>query len=147
MPSPSPHPVSLRQLQYVVAVAELCSFRRAAERCRVAQPSLSAQVAAAEDALGVQLFERDSHGVRVTLAGEALVVRARRVLREADDLVDASRRLQDPLAGTLRVGVIPPAASGTSTTGATKTPPSMASGPASATSPTRKRPPGVPNSG
>lgn len=107
MPSPSPHPVSLRQLQYVVAVAELCSFRRAAERCRVAQPSLSAQVAAAEDALGVQLFERDSHGVRVTLAGEALVVRARRVLREADDLVDASRRLQDPLAGTLRVGVIP----------------------------------------
>ncbi len=107
MPSPSPHAVSLRQLQYVVAVAELCSFRRAAERCRVAQPSLSAQVAAAEDALGVQLFERDSHGVRVTLAGEALVVRARRVLREADDLVDASRRLQDPLAGTLRVGVIP----------------------------------------
>lgn len=104
---PSPHPVSLRQLQYVVAVADLASFRRAAERCRVAQPSLSAQVAAAEDALGVRLFERDSHGVRVTAAGEQLVARARRVLREADDLADAARQLQDPLAGTLRVGVIP----------------------------------------
>lgn len=107
MTSLAPHPLSLRQLQYVVAIADLASFRRAAERCRVAQPSLSAQIAAAEDALGVRLFERDSHGVRLTAAGEVLVVRARRVLREADDLVDAARRLQDPLAGTLRVGVIP----------------------------------------
>lgn len=102
-----PHPITLRQLQYVVAVADLLSFRRAAERCRVAQPSLSAQIAAAEDALGVVLFERGGRAVRVTTAGEALVARARRVLVEADDLVDAAKRLQDPLAGTLRVGVIP----------------------------------------
>ena len=58
-------PVSLRQLQYIVAVADRGSFRRAAEACFVAQPSLSAQVAVAERALGVQLFERTGRRVRV----------------------------------------------------------------------------------
>lgn len=103
----APPAVTLRQLQYLVAVAETGGFRTAAELCRVAQPSLSAQVAAAEDALGVVVFERTSRGVRLTHPGAALVERARRVLREADDLFDASRRLSDPLAGTVRVGVIP----------------------------------------
>src|SRR5512138_90938 len=103
----APYPGTLRQLQYVLAVAEARSFRRAAEACRVSQPSLSAQVAEAERALGVRLFERDRRRVLVTAAGEALVARARRVLLEADDLVEAARRGADPLAGTLRVGVIP----------------------------------------
>jgi LysR family hydrogen peroxide-inducible transcriptional activator len=102
----APHPFSLRQLQYVVAVAEERSFRRAAERCRVSQPSLSSQLAALEKAIGVRLFERD-RGVLLTSAGEDLLARARRVLIEADDLVEASRRLGDPLAGVLRIGVIP----------------------------------------
>ncbi|MCC6553869.1 MAG: LysR family transcriptional regulator [Polyangiaceae bacterium] len=103
----APHPLSLRQLQYAVAVAEARSFRRAAELCRVAQPSLSAQVAELERALGVQLFERDRRRVIPTGAGEELVARARRLLIEAEDLVEAAARLGDPLAGTLRVGVIP----------------------------------------
>src|SRR4051812_18807131 len=103
----APHPVSLRQLQYVAAVAEERSFRRAAERCHVSQPSLSAQLAALEEALGVRLFERDRRGVLPTRAGEELLERARRVLVEADDLVEAARRLGDPLAGLLRIGVIP----------------------------------------
>jgi LysR family hydrogen peroxide-inducible transcriptional activator len=103
----APHPLSLRQLQYVAAVAEERSFRRAAERCRVSQPSLSAQLAAVEEALGVRLFERDRRGVLPTRAGEELLERARRVLVEADDLVEAARRLGDPLAGLLRIGVIP----------------------------------------
>ncbi len=103
----APLPLTLRQLQYLVAIDDAKSFRRAAERCRVAQPSLSAQVAELERALGVQVFERSRRGVLLTAAGGELVERARRVLLEADDLVDAARRFVDPLEGTLRIGVIP----------------------------------------
>jgi LysR family hydrogen peroxide-inducible transcriptional activator len=102
-----PPPFSTRQLQYAVAVAEARSFRQAAELCGVSQPSLSAQLAQLEDALGVRLFERDHRRVLLTAAGEGLIARARRILGETDDLVDAARRLGDPLAGTLRIGVIP----------------------------------------
>jgi LysR family hydrogen peroxide-inducible transcriptional activator len=98
---------TLRQLQYVVAVADTMSFRRAAERCSVSQPSLSAQVAEMEAAIGVPLFERDRRGVLVTAAGQELITRARRVLVEADDLKESANRFVDPMAGTLRIGVIP----------------------------------------
>jgi LysR family transcriptional regulator, hydrogen peroxide-inducible genes activator len=103
----APHPFTLRQLQYVVAVADLLSFRRAAEECGVSQPSLSAQIAQLEDMLSVKLFERDARGVLLTPAGRELVAAARRVLLDAGDLADAARRNSDPLAGVLRVGVIP----------------------------------------
>jgi LysR family transcriptional regulator, hydrogen peroxide-inducible genes activator len=103
----APHPVTLRQLQYVVAVAEHKSFRRAAEVCRVAQPSLSAQIAQAEEALGVRLFERDRRRVLVTAAGQEIVLRARALLVGADELVEAARRFGDPFVGALRLGVIP----------------------------------------
>ncbi|MFO0593343.1 MAG: LysR substrate-binding domain-containing protein [Polyangiaceae bacterium] len=103
----APHPVTLRQLQYVVAVAEHHSFRRAAEACRVSQPSLSAQIAQIEEALGVQLFERDRRRVTVTTAGKAVLARARQMCVAADELVDAASRLGDPFAGVLRIGVIP----------------------------------------
>jgi LysR family hydrogen peroxide-inducible transcriptional activator len=102
-----PHPFSLRQLQYAVTIAATLSFRKAAELCHVSQPSLSAQVALLEEALGVRLFERDRRRVLVTAAGKELLERARRLLVDADDLVAAARRAGDPLAGTLRVGVIP----------------------------------------
>ena len=101
------HSFTLRQLQYAVAVAEALSFRRAAERCHVSQPSLSAQLALLEDSLGVRLFERDRRRVLLTTAGRTLIERMRRVLLEADDLVEAGKRAGDPLAGTLRLGVIP----------------------------------------
>jgi LysR family hydrogen peroxide-inducible transcriptional activator len=91
----------------VVAVADNQSFRRAAEACHVAQPSLSAQVAQVERALDVQLFERDTHGVTLTAAGRSIVERARALLLAADDLVESSRVLSDPFAGTLRLGLIP----------------------------------------
>src|SRR6188508_1184326 len=97
----TPHAASLRQLQYAVAVADARSFRHAAEQCGVSQPSLSAQLAQLEGALGVRLFERDRRRVLLTAAGEELIERARRVL------VDAARRMSDPLAGTLAIGVIP----------------------------------------
>ncbi len=100
-------PVSLRQLQYIVAVADSGGFRRAADVCHVAQPSLSAQVAQAEGALGVQLFERDRRKVRVSAAGAPLVEQARQILIAARDLRELARRLADPYRGAIKVGVIP----------------------------------------
>jgi LysR family hydrogen peroxide-inducible transcriptional activator len=100
-------PLTLRQLQYACAVADELSFRRAAERCHVAQPSLSSQVAELERSLGIALFERDRRRVLVTAAGAEVLARARALLLAADDLVDAARRRADPLAGALRIGVIP----------------------------------------
>lgn len=103
----SPHAFSLRQLQYAVAVADALSFSRAAEACHVSQPSLSAQLAQLERALGVTLFERDQRKVMPTAAGRELIARARRLVTDADDLGTAAQRLADPLSGTLRLGVIP----------------------------------------
>jgi len=103
----TPHPFTLRQLQYAVAVAETLSFRRAAERCRVSQPSLSSQLAELESGLGVRLFERNRRKVIITPAGEALVRRARELLLGADDLLDAAQAAVDALAGTMRIGIIP----------------------------------------
>lgn len=98
---------SLRQLEYVVAVADTLGFRRAAERCAVSQPTLSAQIQQLEGVLGVTLFERDKKRVLLTAAGEEVVARARRILVEADDLLAVATRARDPFAGTFRVGVIP----------------------------------------
>jgi LysR family hydrogen peroxide-inducible transcriptional activator len=106
-PRRPPPPFTLRQLQYAVAVADALSFRRAAEACGVSQPSLSAQLGELEDALGTRLFERDRRRVLLTPTGEAIVARARRALTDVEDLADVARRLGDPLAGTLRLGVIP----------------------------------------
>ena len=103
----APHDLSLQKLQYVVAIADTLGFRKAAELCHVSQPSLSAQVRELEEMLGVKLFERDRRRVLVTPAGADLVARARRVLSEAGDLVEAAVRLGDPLAGSLRLGIIP----------------------------------------
>lgn len=106
LPMPPP-PFSLRQLQYAMAVAETLSFSKAAERCRVAQPSLSAQIAELEEALGLQLFERSRTRVLVTAAGREVIERARVVLRDVEELLHAGRGALDPLAGMLRLGVIP----------------------------------------
>ncbi|MCL4705500.1 LysR family transcriptional regulator [bacterium] len=101
-----PLPFTLRQLQYAVAVADSLSFRKAAESCHVSQPSLSAQLAQMEEALGVRLFERDRRRVLVTVAGRKIIERARLILRETVDLLESAHRSADPLSGTLRIGVI-----------------------------------------
>lgn len=98
---------TLRQLEYFVAVAELLSFRKAAERVHVSQPALSAQIAQLEEQLGVTLFERDRRKVMLTDAGKALLPRARTVLADMQRLVDAAAGHDDPLRGVLRLGVIP----------------------------------------
>jgi LysR family hydrogen peroxide-inducible transcriptional activator len=104
---PTLNDLSLRQLQYVVAVADTLGFHKAAERCHVSQPTLSTQVQQVESVLGVTLFERDRRRVLVTSAGGDIVARARRILVEVDDLIAAATRLGEPFVGTLRIGVIP----------------------------------------
>src|SRR5215467_13781902 len=98
---------SIRQLESLVAVAETGSFRRAAVSLGISQPALSAQVQAAEELLGVQVFERDRRAVLITPAGEEVVGRARAALEAVDAVGDAARRRGEPLVGPLRLGVIP----------------------------------------
>lgn len=99
--------MTLRQMQYICAVADTLNFRRAAELCFVAQPSLSAQIAEAEQSLGIILFERDRRSVRISKVGESIVPKMREILGATNDLVDATRVHVDPFCGTLRMGVIP----------------------------------------
>ncbi|MGE0447162.1 MAG: LysR substrate-binding domain-containing protein [Vicinamibacterales bacterium] len=103
----APPSVSLRQLQYLVAVADLGGFGKAAAACHVAQPSLSAQVAQAESQLNVQVFERGQRGVRVSTAGTAVLEQARVVLNAVRHLEELAAQLTDPFTGTIRLGVIP----------------------------------------
>src|SRR2546422_4888006 len=107
MPILRPHPFSLRQLQYAVAVADTGGFRKAAQLCHVSQPSLSAQLAQLEDALGVRIFERDRRRVLVTPAGSEMLARARRGLFEAGDLVPPASALRGPLFRAPPTGVHP----------------------------------------
>lgn len=101
---------SLRLLQAFAAVADLGQFSLAAQRLNVTQPALSLQVKDLETRLGVTLIER-SPGQRaqiaLTAAGYELLPKARAVLALADEFTDAARRMQAPLAGRLRLGVIP----------------------------------------
>lgn len=99
--------VSVRALGYLVALAEEMHFGRAAERCHVSQPTLSAQIKKLEDQLGVHLVERSQRRVMLTDIGEQIVARARQVLREVDAVCEIARGHQDPLAGELRIGLIP----------------------------------------
>ncbi len=99
--------MNLRDLEYLVALAESGHFGHAAERCHVSQPTLSAQLRKLEEQLGVALVERRPRRVVLTAAGEAVVERARRMLRDADDIRSLARARQDPLAGRLKVGLIP----------------------------------------
>lgn len=105
--SPPSATFTLRQLEYAVAVAEHRSFRRAAAACAVTQPGLSAQIAALEDSLGLQLFERDRRKVLVTPAGAEVVARARVALDAARAVVETAQGVGEPLTGRLRLGVIP----------------------------------------
>ncbi len=98
--------MTLTEFRYVVAVAEERHFGRAAERCFVSQPSLSAAVKNLEEELGVRLFERGPRGVRLTEAGERIVAQARRALEEAERVKLVARQGRDPLKGTLQLGII-----------------------------------------
>lgn len=101
------HGMNLRDLRYLVALADERHFGRAAARCHVSQPTLSAQVRKLEEYLGVALLERQPRRLSLTEAGSRVVERARRVLLEADAIVELARSDRDPLAGSLKVALIP----------------------------------------
>jgi LysR family hydrogen peroxide-inducible transcriptional activator len=99
--------VNLRDLQYLVALADLRHFGRAAEACHVSQPTLSTQVRKLEEELGVALVERAPRQVMLTAAGADIVDRARRVLAEVAQMRETARRTTDPEAGSVRLGLFP----------------------------------------
>jgi len=99
--------MNLRDLKYIITVAETRHFGRAAERCFVSQPTLSGQIKKLEDDLGVTIFERTNRSVEITPVGEAILAHARKLMEQADAIEQIARAHQDPLAGPLRVGAIP----------------------------------------
>lgn len=99
--------MNLRDLQYLIAVAETQHFGRAAERCYVSQPTLSGQIKKLEQELGIVLFERSNRSVQITPAGEAILLHARLMVEQADAIRQLAGSFKDPLAGPLRIGVIP----------------------------------------
>ena len=99
--------MNLRALQYFVKLAELKHFSRAAEACFVSQPTLSTQIMKLEEELGVQLVERIPRKVKLTAVGREIADRARRVLRDIDQIRVTARRSSDPETGSLRLGIFP----------------------------------------
>lgn len=99
--------LKLKDLRYLVAVADERHFGRAAAHCFVSQPTLSAQLKKLEQDLGVQLIERAPNNVTLTPAGQEIVTRARRILEASDEVVQLAHGHRDPLAGKLRVALLP----------------------------------------
>jgi len=99
--------MTLAELRYLVAVADLSHFGRAAERCRVTQPTLSSQLRKLEENLRVPLVERTTRFVTLTPIGKAVVAHARRILEEADQIAELVRHRHGTLTSSLRLGIIP----------------------------------------
>ena len=99
--------MNLKDLKYLVALADTGHFGRAAERTFVSQPTLSAQLKKLEDYLGVKLVERQPKNVQLTDVGKQIVVRARRMLSEGDEIVALARDNTNPLSGKLKIALIP----------------------------------------
>ncbi len=96
--------LTLRQLKYLIALGETQHFRRAAERCHITQPSLSAQLQSMEEILGVQLVERSRSGVALTPVGREVATRARTILDSVQGIIDFTAGAQHGLVGTIRLG-------------------------------------------
>ena len=99
--------MNLRDLRYLVALAEHLHFGRAAEACFVSQPTLSTQIKKLEEFLDVTLVERGSRQVILTPVGAAVTVQAEQILRGVDDLIRIADEYRDPFGGDLRMGIIP----------------------------------------
>jgi LysR family transcriptional regulator, hydrogen peroxide-inducible genes activator len=99
--------MTLRELKYLVALADHEHFGRAAEECCVSQPTLSTQIKKLEGYLGAILIERNARSFSLTPIGQDIVAKARRIVRQVDDLQTTARTALGPLVGPLRLGVIP----------------------------------------
>jgi LysR family transcriptional regulator, hydrogen peroxide-inducible genes activator len=99
--------MNIRALQYLVTLADVRHFSKAAEMCYVSQPTLSTQIRKLEEELDVQLVERSPRQVMLTRVGEEVVERARSVLAEVEAMRAVALRSRDPHSGTLRLGIFP----------------------------------------
>ncbi|MFO0510759.1 MAG: LysR substrate-binding domain-containing protein [Gammaproteobacteria bacterium] len=99
--------IKLKDLRYLVAVADTGHFGKAAARCFVSQPTLSAQLRKLEEYLGVDLIERQPRQALLTPAGVEVVARARRIVEASDEVVEIALSHRDPLAGKLRIAFLP----------------------------------------
>ena len=99
--------MNLRDLRYLIALADLRHFGRAAEACHVSQPTLSIRIMKLEEELGVALVERAPRHVMLTPVGVDIAERARRVLADVEQMREMARRTTDPEAGSVRLGLFP----------------------------------------
>ncbi len=98
--------LTLRNLEYIAAVAEQGHFGRAAEVCGVSQPALSVQIQKVEECLGVRIFERSKRTTHLTAIGAEIAGQARLILREAGKLAEIAKQRKRPLSSLFRLGVI-----------------------------------------
>ena len=98
---------TMKQLQYLVALADTKHFARAAERCHITQSTLSAGVRDLESVLGTPVAERSNRHVLMTRVGGEIAERARALLRDAEEVMEVARAAREPMTGELRLGVIP----------------------------------------
>ena len=99
--------MNLRDLRYLVALADHRHFGKAAAACFVSQPTLSTQIRKLEEELGVAVVERAPRKVMLTPAGRDIADRARKIVADVEQMKEAARRSQDPEAGTVRLGMFP----------------------------------------
>lgn len=99
--------MNFRDLEYLIALEELKHFRKAADKCFVSQPTLSGQIKKLEEELNVQLMERSSRKVIFTAAGNDIVAKAKTILLEAKSLKEIAKSHNEPMRGTLHIGLIP----------------------------------------
>ncbi len=99
--------LKLKDLRYLVAVADTLHFGRAAAKCFISQPTLSAQLRKMEEYLGVQLIERQPRRIALTEAGQEIARRARTMLESSDAILSMAQTRRDPLAGQLRMALLP----------------------------------------
>lgn len=99
--------MTLQQLEYLVALDTHRHFVRAAEHCFVTQPTLTLQIQKLEDEMGAQIFDRSKHPIAPTPLGEMVIVKARQILRETQQLKELVNEQRDGMDGTFRLGVIP----------------------------------------
>lgn len=99
--------MNLRDLRYLVALADHKHFGRAAAASFVSQPTLSTQIKKLEEELGVALVERSPRQVMLTPVGQQIAERARKVIAQVEEMAEIARRSRDPEAGTVRLGLFP----------------------------------------
>ena len=96
-----------RQLEYAIALSEVCNFSQVAEKLNITQPALSKQILSLESELGVKLFDRSTTPMTLTAAGDSFIQQARELLFRQEQLVHSMSRFQSGEAGRLVIGVSP----------------------------------------